>query len=75
VLYAGFDPLRDEAGAYAGLLRQAGVRVESLYFPDMIHGFMTMGGAIPAAGAAVWRVAEALERLTAERDGESLAAE
>ncbi|MEI9992088.1 MAG: alpha/beta hydrolase [Rhizomicrobium sp.] len=63
VLYAGFDPLRDEAAAYAGRLGCAGVAVEQLYFPDMIHGFMTMGGAIPAAGVAVRRVADALARL------------
>lgn len=63
VLYAGFDPLRDEAAHYAARLRESGVPVESLYFPDMIHGFMTMGGAIPVADAAVRRVADALERL------------
>lgn len=65
VLYAGFDPLRDESAAYVGRLREAAVPVESLYFPDMIHGFMTMGGAIPAANAAVQRVADALQRLLA----------
>ena len=75
VLYAGFDPLRDEAAAFAGLLREAGTPVESLYFPDMIHGFMTMGGAIPAAHGAVRRVADALKRLTAPPGGESLSGE
>jgi acetyl esterase len=64
VLYAGFDPLRDEAAHYASRLREGGVPVETLYFPDMIHGFMTMGGAIPAANAAVQRVADALERIS-----------
>jgi acetyl esterase len=63
VLYAGFDPLRDEAAHYAKRLRDAAVQVEALYFPDMIHGFMTMGGAIPAADAAVRRVADALYNL------------
>ncbi len=63
VLYAGFDPLRDDAVAYAGRLRESGVAVESIYFPDMIHGFMTMGGVIPAAQVAVRRVADALTRL------------
>jgi acetyl esterase len=65
VLYAGFDPLRDEAAHYVDRLQERDVPVESLYFPDMIHGFMTMGGAIPAAGAAVRRVAGALARLQA----------
>ena len=63
LLYAGFDPLRDEAAAYAMKLTLADVPVETLYFADMIHGFLTMGGAIPAAQAAVNRVAEALSLL------------
>jgi acetyl esterase len=63
ILYAGFDPLRDEAAAYAMKLTLAGVPVETLYFADMIHGFLTMGGAIPAAQAAVTRIAEALSVL------------
>ena len=39
------------------------VSVETLYFADMIHGFLTMGGAIPAAHAAVARIADALSTL------------
>ncbi len=49
LLYAGFDPLRDEASAYAMKLSLADVPLRTLYFSDMIHGFLTMGGAIPAA--------------------------
>jgi len=64
LLYAGFDPLRDEAAAYAVKLTLADVRLETLYFADMIHGFLTMGGAIPAAGAAVNRIAQALAALS-----------
>ncbi|MDB5736258.1 MAG: acetyl hydrolase [Alphaproteobacteria bacterium] len=63
VLYAGFDPLRDEAAAYVMKLTLAGVPVEPLYFSDMIHGFLTMGGAIPAAQAALGRIADALAAL------------
>jgi acetyl esterase len=63
LLYAGFDPLRDEAAAYAMKLAMADVRLETLYFADMIHGFLTMGGAIPAAHAAVARIAGALSTL------------
>ncbi|MEJ0024480.1 MAG: alpha/beta hydrolase [Rhizomicrobium sp.] len=67
VLYAGFDPLRDEAAAYAGRLRENGVPVETLYFPDMIHDFMLLGGALPAADVAVRRVAQAIAGLPAAR--------
>ena len=63
VLYAGFDPLRDEAAAYAMKLTLAGVPVETLYFADMIHGFLTMGGVIPAAQAALGRITDAFGAL------------
>jgi len=67
VLYAGFDPLRDEAAAYVLKLTLAGVPVEPLYFADMIHGFLTMGGAIPAAQVAITRIADALAALDTSR--------
>lgn len=40
VLTAGFDPLRDEAIAYADRLRGAGVRVIARDEPAMVHGFL-----------------------------------
>lgn len=46
-------------------LTLAGVPVEPLYFADMIHGFLTMGSAIPAAGAAIARIADAFGALEA----------
>ncbi len=61
ILYVGFDPLRDEAATYAHRLRESGVPVKTLYFPDMIHGFLTMGGTIPAASAAIGRIASAVD--------------
>ena len=63
VLYAGFDPLRDEATAYVMKLTLSGVPVEPLYFADMIHGFLTMGGAIPAAQTALSRITDAFAAL------------
>ena len=63
LLYAGFDPLRDEAAAYALKLTLASVPVEPIYFADMIHGFLTMGGAIPAAQVALERIANAFPIL------------
>jgi acetyl esterase len=67
ILYAGFDPLRDEAVAYSSRLLNAGVPVEPIFFPNMIHGFMTLGGLIPAAAVAVRRIALAIKAL--ERAG------
>ena len=63
VLYAGFDPLRDEAVVYSARLLDAGVRVEPIFFPGMIHGFLAMGRAIPAANVAVQRIADAIDKV------------
>jgi acetyl esterase len=53
ILTAGFDPLRDEAIAYAAKLKAAGVTVTHVDYPTMIHGFLTMQGWIPLAGQAI----------------------
>jgi acetyl esterase len=63
LLYAGFDPLCDEAVVYGVKLALADVAIETIFQPDMIHGFLTMGGAIPEAGKAVHRIAKALDAL------------
>jgi acetyl esterase len=57
---AGFDPLRDEGHAYAQALAQAGVRVDYRCHERLIHGFLTMGGAIPAMRQAVDDLADDL---------------
>jgi len=62
VLTAGFDPLRDEGRQYAELLARAGVEVEYRNYPDMIHGFILMGGALDTANAAVEECCAALRR-------------
>lgn len=59
---AGFDPLRDEAEAYGEKLRAAGVAVESVRYPSLIHGYLHMAGDIPAAGVALEGLIEALKR-------------
>jgi len=63
MLYAGFDPLRDEAAQYIRLLQRASVSVEAIYFPGMIHGFITMGGVIPEAASAIYRIASSVKRV------------
>lgn len=53
ILTAGFDPLLDEGRDYAELLARGGVEVAYRDYPDMIHGFILMGGVVDAANAAV----------------------
>lgn len=53
VLTAGFDPLRDEALAYADRLEEAGVSVTRLHYPQMIHGFTLLRGLLPEADEAL----------------------
>jgi acetyl esterase len=53
VLTAGFDPLLDEGKQYVELLARAGVEVSYRDYPDMIHGFILMGGVLDTANAAV----------------------
>lgn len=43
VFTAGFDPLRDEGADYAEKLQKAGVETFHRDYPDMIHGFFSMG--------------------------------
>lgn len=61
---AGFDPLRDEAQAYANALEKAGNSVVYEELERLVHGFVMMGGAIPAAREAT--------RLIFERIGDEL---
>jgi acetyl esterase len=69
VLTAGFDPLLDEGRQYAELLARAGVEVAYHDYPDMIHGFILMGGALETANAAVAdccaRLRRAFDKVTA----------
>ncbi|HEX6447714.1 MAG TPA: alpha/beta hydrolase [Streptosporangiales bacterium] len=53
VVTAGFDPLRDEGEAYAARLRAAGTPAASRRFSSLVHGFLHMAGASPAARDAL----------------------
>lgn len=62
VITAGFDPLLDEGRQYAELLARAGVEVAYRAYPDMVHGFIVMGGVLDTANAAVADCCAALRR-------------
>ena len=53
VLTAGYDPLVDEGRAYAERLSAGGVKTEYRDFPDMVHGFLLMGGVLDTANEAM----------------------
>ncbi|HEY0194728.1 MAG TPA: alpha/beta hydrolase, partial [Kofleriaceae bacterium] len=53
IVTAGFDPLVDEGDRYVELLRAAGTPVVHRRYPTLIHGFLSMGGGITAARAAI----------------------
>lgn len=60
VITAEYDPLRDEAEAYAARLRAAGVPAEVIRQPGMMHGFFTMIGVLDTARTAVLTAADRL---------------
>jgi acetyl esterase len=67
LLTAGFDPLVDEGRAYAERLRGEGAQVEYRDYPDMIHGFIVMGGVLDTANEAVADCCAALRRAFEKR--------
>lgn len=60
ITVAGFDPLRDEAIAYAARLRDCGVPTRLLREGGLVHGYISMTQISPAARDAVDRVAAAI---------------
>jgi acetyl esterase len=63
VATAEFDPLRDEGAAYAARLEDAGVPVECVPGPGLIHGFAAFLGVVDAAEANLAAILASLRRL------------
>jgi acetyl esterase len=66
IFTAEFDPLRDEAAAYAAKLREAGVPVTYKCYEGLIHGFMGMAKVVEPAGKALEDAAAALRAAFAK---------
>lgn len=62
VITAGYDPLVDEGRAYAERLASEGVKVQYREYPDMVHGFLLMGGVLDTANQAVAECCAALRK-------------
>ncbi|MCW5619785.1 MAG: alpha/beta hydrolase [Burkholderiales bacterium] len=60
IITASHDPLLDEGQAYAQRLRMEGVPAHYTCYPGVIHGFVTMAGAIDAGAQAIDQIAAAL---------------
>jgi len=63
VISAEFDPLVDENEAYAKRLQEAGVPVDYVCFPGMIHPFFTLGGVVEDSAKAEALIGAALAKL------------
>jgi acetyl esterase len=61
ILTAEFDPLRDEAEAYATRLKEAGVVVRMKRYDGMIHGFFGMGDFLDRAAEAMAEAGTAVQ--------------
>ncbi len=60
IMTANFDVLRDDGQLYAEALEAAGNRVNYECFPSLVHGFLNMSHAVPAAEEALQAVAQHL---------------
>lgn len=63
IMTAEFDPLRDEAEAYAARLREAGVTVRVRRWEGMVHGFFGMSEVTSAANESLEWTAAALAEV------------
>ena len=62
IISGGFDPLRDEARAYADKLTAFGCDVVYHEYPGQIHAFVSLTKAIPQGRAATREIADYMRR-------------
>jgi acetyl esterase/lipase len=65
ILTAAQDPLVDEGKSYGDRLAAAGVPVTYSCYEGMVHGFLTMAGAVDAGHTGIAEIAAALARAFA----------
>jgi len=65
VATAGYDPLVDEGDMWAERLRAAGTPVRHRRSPSLVHGYLSLAGAVSAARAATDEVCSDLVQLLA----------
>jgi acetyl esterase len=65
IVTAGLDPLKDEAGAYAARLRQAGVGVREVCADATIHGFVLFAGRLAKGREAIALIGETIAGVRA----------
>jgi acetyl esterase len=56
------DPVRDEAQSYSVQLKMAGVSVQVIRYPNTIHGFFLMAGALDAGKKSIDEIGASLKR-------------
>ena len=62
ILTGAEDPGRDEADRYASELKEAGVAADVSRYPNSIHGFFLMAGALEAGKKSIDQIAAALKQ-------------
>lgn len=65
VATAGYDPLVDEGDAWVQRLRAAGTLVRHRRSPSLVHGYLSLAGAVTAARAATDELCHDLGQLLA----------
>jgi acetyl esterase len=63
ILTAGFDPLREEAFAYARKLAANNVPVQVFHFPGQFHGFLSFDAVLHGAQLAFNQIGDGVKRF------------